>query len=94
MGEAVIQGPNVKRLIAQKMATDAIPKGGGLKAGIEFLLKPDAVIAAVKEAKEWVALAIQAVRDAADPNPWSSASDEMIAGEILRQIEEKRKQAK
>lgn len=86
-----MQGPNVKRLIIQKTSTDAIPKDGGLADGLRFLSSSARIAAGIRAATEWVQLAIQAVREAAEPNPWKNADDETIAAEILRQIEEKRK---
>jgi hypothetical protein len=82
-----MQGPNVKKLIIRKMATDAIPGGGGLADGIRFLSDPQGLSKAARAATEWVTVAIRAVREAAEPNPWKAATDEDIAGEILRKIE-------
>lgn len=73
------------------MSRDAIPSGGGLAAGIKFLSTPGAISAGIKAATEWVALAIRAVREAAEPNPWMAADDEAIAAEILKGIQERRK---
>ena len=84
-------GPNIKMLIATKMATDAIPAGGGFADGVRFLSSKESIIAGAKAATEFVKLAIQAVRQAGDPNPWRNATDEEIAGELLRQIEAKKK---
>ena len=86
----MIQGPNVKKLIIQKMSTDAVPSGGGLKDAVEFLSFKDRIINGVKVATKFVEESIKAVREAADPNPWRAATDEEIAGEILRQVERKR----
>ncbi len=85
------QGQNVKQLIVRRMSTQAIPSGAGMKEGIDFLSSPEKVSAGAREATDWVKLANQAVRDAGEPNPWTKASDELIAGEILRQIEDGRK---
>jgi hypothetical protein len=78
-------GPNVRRLVAHKMARDAVPPGGGLADAMRFLTTPGAVVAGAHEATEWVRLAIQTVKDAPG-NPYGD-DDEAIAGEILRQIE-------
>ena len=85
---------NVMRLAVAKMSADAIPNGGGLADGIEWiksLQQPGKLSAEVKAAVEWANAAIEAVRKAADPNPWKTADDEDIAGEILRQIEAKKR---
>lgn len=87
-----MQGANVKRLIAQKMATDAVLAGGGLADALAFLSRPQAISAGARKATEWVMAAIQAVREAAEPNPWKTAGDEAIAAEILRQINAKKGQ--
>jgi len=86
------QGPNIKRLICEKMSAIAVPPGGGLKDALQFLQSKDSIIAAAKEATRFVELAIQAVREAPQPNRFALADDEEIAGEILRQVHEKRKQ--
>jgi hypothetical protein len=83
-------GPNVKRLIAAKTSKEAIPDGGGFAYGIEFLKDKERFLKTVKESHDWVFLAIAAVRQAAEPNPWRNADDEAIAGEILRGIDERR----
>jgi hypothetical protein len=81
------QGPNVKKLIIRKMSTDAVPKGGGIAAALGFLADPSRIVAGARAATQWVETAIRAVREAAEPNPWKTADDEAIAGEILRGIE-------
>lgn len=79
-------GPNVKRLIIKRMCLNAVPQGGGLADAISFLTQPENMIQSSREAARWVEAAIQAVRLAAEPNPWKNASDEEIAGEILLRI--------
>lgn len=88
-----MQGRNVKKLIAHKMSLIMIPPGcgNGLATGIAALMKPGNVGTVAREATQWVEVAIAAVRQAGEPNPWKTASDEDIAAEILRQIEEKKK---
>ena len=79
-------GPNVKKLIAAKMAADAIPKGGNFQSGVEYLMSPDLATKA-QAAAEWVRDAIQAVKSAPD-NPFGD-DDEAIAGEMLRLAEQR-----
>lgn len=81
---------NVKKLIFYRVSLDAIPKGGGVKDGILFLSSPKLVSKSFKESCEWVNTAISIVRQAKAPNPFKDADNETIAGEILRQIEERR----
>ena len=85
-------GHNAKRLIAIKMARNAIPDGGGFEDGLRFLSNKDLIVASAKEAAKWVADAIDAVRAAAEPNPFKSATDEEIAGEILHKIESRKQE--
>lgn len=86
-------GPNAKKLIAHKMSIDAIPAGGGFEAGIRFLSSKESILSGARHATQWVLAAIDAVRGAAEPNQWKSASDEEIAGELLLKIDERKKHA-
>lgn len=83
-------GPNVRRLWATKMAKDAIPAGSGIDQGLHFLLDTKAFLAGARSATDWTKSAIEAIRNAGDPNPWKEADDEVIAGELLRRIEERK----
>jgi hypothetical protein len=85
-------GPNAKRLMIHKMSLDAVPTGGGMKSALDFLMTPGAMATSAKAATEWVSAAILAVRQATEPNPWKNSDDEKIAGELLRLIEERKKQ--
>lgn len=87
-------GPNVKRLIAARMAVLAIPPNGDFMDGVRFLTDPGAVARAAREAQAFASDAIAAMRSAADPNPWRDATDEEIAGEILRAVEERKRAAR
>jgi hypothetical protein len=82
-------GPNVKRLWAMKMAKDAIPSDGGLADGLKFLSSREPIAEGARRASEFVEQALRAVRCAAEPNEWKHATDEEIAGELLRRIEER-----
>lgn len=76
--------PAIRKLIARKVSVDAIPKGQGTAAAINFLLTPGALNKSWKEAEEWCMSAIQLIRMAPEPNPWKNATDEEIAEEIIR----------
>ena len=89
MSEILI--PNVKKLIIHKVSMEALPKGGGVADGIKFLSDKDRIIKAMRSAHDWVKQVIKAVRKAGEPNPFKNATDEDIAGEILKKIEENRK---
>ena len=86
MNDRRAQGTNVKKLIIRRMAHLAIPDGSGFADGIQFLQSPSRIASTAREATKWVFDAIDAVKSA--PNcEWTT--DEEIAGEILRQIEER-----
>lgn len=81
--------PNVNKLIARKMAIDAIPSGGGLADGLKFLARAESIMDGHAKAKEWVEHAIAAVKGAPG-NPFGD-DDEAIAAEILSQIDKRAK---
>jgi hypothetical protein len=85
----MIQGPNVKKLIACRMSTIAIPKGGGFIDGLSFLNDPEKIKAVAKEATEWAEMAIRLVRTAGEPNPWRNSTDEEIAGMLVAKAGER-----
>jgi hypothetical protein len=82
-----VQGPNVKKLIVHKLSLDAVPAGGGLTSAIEFLSDPKRITDGARAATSWVETAIAAVKAA--PGNTFGDNDEAIAGEILRQIDER-----
>lgn len=75
-------GPNMKKLIIRKMSNDAVPDGGGLQDGINFL-RGD-IGAAFRKAEKEVREMIQIAMDAGYPG-----SEEDAAGEVLKKIYEK-----
>jgi len=85
MSESI--GPNVRRLIAYRMSIDAVPHNGGLSDAIKFLSSKESIVTGARNARDWVKSAIEAVRQAGEPNSWKDADDESIAGEILRKVE-------
>lgn len=78
-------GENVKLLAIKKYTRDAIPKVGGLSDGIRALSSPN-LSKDMKTAFEWAFAAIDAVKNAKDPNAYRDASDEAIAARILSGI--------
>ena len=84
-----IIGPNIKKLIIHKMSLDAISPGGGVADGLKFLTDKDRISKTLREANEWVKQALFVVRNAMEPNPFKNSTDEDIAGEILRKIEDR-----
>lgn len=83
------QGSNVKKLIIRRMSVVAVPSSGGLADALKFLSSKESITAGAREATEWVETAIRAVKEAPG-NPYGD-DEEAIAGEILRQIEEREK---
>lgn len=79
------QPSNRQLLLMRRMSVLAIPPGGGFADGVAFFTDKDKRHAVTQEAEAWVVQALAAVRGAAEPNPWRDASDDTIAGEILRQ---------
>lgn len=80
-------GPNMRKLIANKMAVDAVPPGGGIQAAIASL-KPELMRENWRNAFLWAVSAIMAVRSA--PDNAFGLDEEVIAGEILKQIAERK----
>lgn len=82
---------NMKRLAIHKMALDAVPPGGGFGDALRFLSSSAGIASAARAADQWARDAVAAIRNAEDPNPWRDIDDEDIAGEILRQIEDRKR---
>ena len=82
-------GPDVRRLIAHKISLEAIPPGGGVADGANFLLSGKLGEAGARAAK-WVREAIDLVKTAPD-NSFGD-DDEAIAAELLRRIDERQKE--
>lgn len=78
-------GPNMKRLLAMRVAREAIPAGGGIADGMNFLLDRQRMIETSRKALEWCDLAVTAIRSAPD-NPYGN-DEEAIAGAILANAE-------
>lgn len=76
--------PNIKRLLAYKVSRDAIPAGGGLAAGLDFLMNTERIVEVSRNALAWIDAAIAVVKTAPD-NPYGD-DDEAIAGAILDQL--------
>lgn len=83
-------GPNVKKLIAARMALILIPNGSAepFLVGVRALQDRDKIAAAWKEAAQWVEDAIAVVKTAPD-NPYGDDSEE-IAGVLVQKIDERR----
>jgi hypothetical protein len=82
-----MQGPNVKKLIIRRMSMLMVPDGGGLADALKSLSSAENIGGIAREATDWVMAALAAVK--MSPGNVHDDDDEAIAGEILRQIEEK-----
>jgi hypothetical protein len=81
----------MKKLLMYRLSVIAVPAGGGLTSALTFLTTPGAITKGAREARDWCATAVAAIRAAREPNPWKGSTDEEIAGELLRRIEEKKR---
>lgn len=77
-------GPYFMELVFRKVALDAIPSGGGLASGIEFLKDSERMKSTLLSAFEFVEMIIQQVQDTPD-NPYGN-EEEKIAKAILDEI--------
>lgn len=84
------EGPMFKQVVAAKMARDAVPPGGGVLDGVNFLLNGPRVRRAAREAAEWVRQAIRIVKSAND-NPYGD-DDEAICRAILDELKKQQKE--
>lgn len=84
-----MQGPNVRKLIVEKMSLDAVPSGDGLADAIAFISSSERIVAGAKAATAWVELVIRTVKEAPGDNPYGD-DDEAIAGAFLRGLDERR----
>lgn len=75
----------MNRLITLVMSS----KVHGMGEAIEVLTTPAALVQRLRQARDWCQAAVLAVRQAAEPNPWANGTDEAIAGELVRRIEER-----
>jgi hypothetical protein len=81
-------GPNVRKLLAEFIAREAIPPGGGFYSGITFFTDEKRRQKVLEDAEFKMNGAIKAVKAAFD-NPYGN-DDEAIAEAILKQIQEYR----
>lgn len=81
-------GPNTRKLLAHFIALEAVPEGGGLASGLNFLADPDQRKRGIERAMANLDAALQAVKSAPD-NPYGN-DDEAIAAAILKRVEQKK----
>lgn len=84
-------GPNVTKLIIKFVAREAVPPGGGIAEGVEFLRNPERRKQILASAESKAILAIRLIKSAPD-NPFGD-DDENIAGELLNKIKERQKES-
>lgn len=78
-------GPNAKKLLAYFIAREAIPPGGGIGDGLNFLLDSERRYQGLTKAVGALKAALAAVKSAPD-NPYGD-DDEAIAVAILERVE-------
>jgi hypothetical protein len=66
----MIQGPNVRKLIAHKMSLLMVPKGAGLAGALKSMVTPGAIGNFAREATQWVETALAAMT--MRRSPWRS----------------------
>jgi hypothetical protein len=80
-------GPNVKKLLVMRMSQIAIPTGSGSESfalGLEALTTPGRMSDIAKQASDWLQEQFAQIRSTVLEGTF--ASDEDIAGEVLRQL--------
>ena len=77
-------GPNVKKLMIHWASTLMVPADGGINDALGHLTNPKLLQSKMREALNNTMTAIDAVKAA--PDSVFGDDDEVIAGEILRQI--------
>lgn len=81
-------GTNVTKLITKFIAREAIPVGGdGVSYALEFFRNEEYRKKVLNAAEEKAIQAIEIIKTAPD-NPFGN-DDELIAGELLKKIEER-----
>jgi hypothetical protein len=76
------------------MAKRAVPTGGGLNSALDFLSTPGKMGKTFREVIPFVQEMIGIVRTASEPNPFKNATDEEIATELVRLINERKEKKK
>lgn len=82
-------GPNVNKMIIEKIAKDMTPPGSNV-GSVAMAIIGGKLGPAAKVAEEWTMQAIGLLRAAIEPNPWKNSTDEDIAAELLRKVAERR----
>lgn len=85
---------SLQQLEAMILARAAVPKNGSTADVIGFLLDAERVRTAAVDARRQAKQFIEIVRCAAEPNQWKNASDEEIAAELVRSIEQRKQGAR
>jgi len=81
-------GPNVNKLIIERLSCLAIPRDGGLADGIKLFTEAGLLPKLLKQAEADIMHCL-AVAKTANPNPYGN-DDEAIAAEILRTIQQRK----
>lgn len=84
--------PKVKELLAIFISLEAVPKGGSLQDGLDFLTNPERRRQGLERAMANVEAALAAVKSAPD-NPYGD-DDEAIAASIIEQVNTKKRRGR
>ncbi len=84
--------PNLHKLLTEFISVEAVPLGvrAPHEAALAYFTDDERRREITASARAKMQRAINAVRNASDPNPWRNATEEEIAGEILQGIEKRR----
>lgn len=82
-------GPNAKNLLAHLIALEAVPPGGGIQNGLDFLTNPELRKQVAEKAIQKLKEIAKVVKSAPD-NPYGD-DDEAIFAAVLQKIENERK---
>lgn len=82
----------VQRLEIEFTANEVAPPGSSIASVGRAIMEPGRIGEAARLGKVQAAEAISLIRGAAEPNPWKDATDEEIAAEILRRVDERRRE--
>ena len=87
-------GPNIKKLIGHKVALQMIPPGTAnpIIAGFKAIMTPGLLSKHIEEAITWIQATFEVIKTAPD-NPYGD-DDEAIAGKLVHDIEERKRQQK
>jgi|GEM_PF-5953582 len=85
-------GKNVSKLMAYFIAREAVPPGGGISSALDFFMDDARRKEILEKATSEMVKFLDAIKNAPD-NPYGD-DDELIAGALLKKIDEKKRARK